>query len=102
MTAHAVKGNLWESNLWRGIMESKQVHFVAMAGLHGCLPNYCDYYETYNNAVEGLAQIHELGRDRTRILKRDSYLELNIRRDGNEYCEIVNCDCDIPELHSDN
>lgn len=62
--------------------------WVGMAGLHGYMPNVCDDYETYEDAVEGMAQLHDLGRDRKRKLKRDGYLELNLERDGNEYISI--------------
>ena len=74
-------------------------HFVAMAGIHGCMPQFLCSAETVADAAEILADVHELGRDRRRALKRDRYLELNMRRDGNEYCEIVECDCDHPEEH---
>lgn len=80
----------------------KKVHYIGMAGLHGCLPKTCDVYNTYRDAVESLACTHELGRNRKSALRRDGYLEMNIHRDGNEYCEIVECDCDDPEVHSDN
>ena len=43
--------------------------------------------DTVAHIHELIAQIHELGRDR----KRDGYLELNLRRDGNEYAEITPC-----------
>ncbi len=78
-----------------------KVHFIAMAGLHGCLPQSCECYDTYATAVDSLVSLHELGRKRARILNRDGYLELNLGRDGNEYCEIEECSCDSPEDHSD-
>jgi len=68
-------------------------HYLALAGLHGCM---CQY----SSAVDDLAQLHDLGRDRKRKLKRTGYLELNLHRDGNEYCEITECDCDDPEVHN--
>ena len=76
-------------------------HYIGMAGLHGCLLQYCEVYDTYEEAVNGLSFIHELGRDRRRRLRKDGYLEMNIHRDGNEYCEIAECDCDTPEIHGD-
>ena len=76
-------------------------HYIGMAGLHGCLPQYCEVYDTYEEAAEGLAFLHELGRDRIRRLRMDGYLELNLHRDGNEYCEITECECSTPEIHSD-
>ena len=86
-------------------------HYIAMAGLHGYLPQYCDVFPEYDMAVDALASLHNLGRDRKRALKRDGYLELTLYRDetkfpfipgdGNEYCEIEECDCDDPSIHSD-
>lgn len=76
-------------------------HYIAMAGLHGCMPNYQAVLNSYNDAVNSLSDVHELGRRRRQELKRDGYLELNLHRDGNEYCEIVACDCDDPDSHSD-
>ena len=76
-------------------------HFIIMAGLHGYLPNYCDVCDDHKTAVQSLAQVHEIGKNRTRKLSHDNYLELNLERDGNEYAEIQECDCDTPWVHSD-
>jgi hypothetical protein len=76
-------------------------HFIAEAGLYGCLPNYCQFHDTYQAAVDDLAALHELGRDRKRILKRDGYLDLNIKRDGNEYAAVVACNCGNIEQHKE-
>jgi len=80
---------------------TKEKHYIGMAGLHGCLPNYCGVYDCVSDAADGLADIHELGKNRRKALYQNGYLELNLRRDGNEYCEIVDCDCDTPEIHQD-
>jgi hypothetical protein len=63
--------------------------YICHAGLHGYLSQYTSFCLTYQEAVDNLAEVHELGRDRKRELKRNGFLELNLRRDGNEYCEIV-------------
>lgn len=76
-------------------------HYIAMAGMHGCIPNTCHVHESYSEAVESLALMHDLGRERAHMLKRDSYLELSLRRDGNEYAEIVECKCATPKVHND-
>ena len=76
-------------------------HFIALAGLHGCMPQCCHAHTDYDSAVEDLALIHDLGRDPRRELKRTGSLELNIRRYGNEYCEIVECACATPEVHNE-
>lgn len=70
--------------------------YVAMAGLHGCMPAICDWYQEYDDAVDALVYAHELGKHRRSILHRDGYLELSIARDGNEYCEITISD-EIPD-----
>jgi hypothetical protein len=48
-----------------------------------------------------MASLHELGQKRHRRLRKDSYLELNLHRDGNEYIEISECDCEDLESHND-
>lgn len=80
--------------------EKPGVHYHYGAGLHGSLYEYGPHttYD-YDQAVDDLADTHELGRRRRAQLKRDGYLEMNLHRDGNEYCEIVECnnpDCEVP------
>lgn len=72
-------------------------HWIGMAGLHGCMPNYTASYETKRAAAEGLAAMHD--RSIVTALMRDDSVELNLERDGNEYAEIVECSCDRPEDH---
>lgn len=87
-------------------------HFIAMAGLHGYLPNTCDVYDTYSAACESMIQLHDLQWKRVdpethhflpgaKTLRQNGYLELNLDVDGNEYCEVTECDCDEPWIHSD-
>src|SRR5574340_1427271 len=59
--------------LWEG--HDMSTHYIGMARLHGCLPQRCDVYDTRRSAAEGLAQVHELGRERTARLERMGYLE---------------------------
>lgn len=81
--------------------EKKMIHYIAMAGLHGYLPQYCASHENYNDAVDDLANLHELGKNRTHELRKNGCIELNVKRDGNEYAEITECDCNNPECHND-
>jgi hypothetical protein len=74
-------------------------HYLAMAGLHGCLPNFCECCDTVKEAVEVLTALHNLGQHRQRELRVTGSLELNLHRDGNEYCEIVECGCPRHEEH---
>ena len=76
-------------------------HYIAMAGLHGCMSNYSAAHDDYNSAVDDLVALHELGRNRAAQLRRDAYLELSLHRDGNEYAEVTECDCASPDDHSE-
>jgi len=81
-------------------MKKTDRHFIGMAGLHGYLPSFCDVFESQEDASEALSQLHDLGIRRARRLKIDGYLELNLKRDGNEYCEIEECNCDDASIHT--
>lgn len=81
-------------------MKETKYHYVAIAGLHGCMPNACEAHETYNSAVDSMAELHELGKKRKAELKSDGYIELNLGRDGNEYAEITPCDCNDINEHN--
>lgn len=72
-------------------------HWIGMAGLHGYMPNSCTAYKTKRAAAEGLAAIHE--RRIVKPLMRHGSVELDLKRDGNEYAEIVACSCPRPEDH---
>lgn len=67
-------------------------HYHAIAGLHGCLPNYNEVCESIGDACDCLSSLHELSKKRDSKLRMDLYLELNLRKDGNEYCEVTECD----------
>jgi hypothetical protein len=75
-------------------------HYIGMAGISGCLPSTCDVYETRTAAARELATIHDRGKNWAKRLARDRYADLR-PEEGNEYAEIVECDCDTPEVHSD-
>lgn len=74
-------------------------HFVTMAGLRGCIPNYLSWSWEEKEAVEDLASVHELGRRRKRELADTWMLDLQIERDGNEYCQIDQCWCENPDIN---
>ena len=77
------------------------MHYIAMAGLCGCLPNVCESHNSREEAVESMSSLHELGQKRTASLHKSGYIDLSIHRDGNEYIEISECDCDDPGSHND-
>ena len=77
-----------------------KTHYIAMAGIGGCLPNFCDVYESRKGAVEILTDLCELSKRQARELGKFGITDL--RKDqGNEYAEIIECDCDEPGEHQD-
>lgn len=78
-----------------------KIHYIAMAGLHGYLPQFCCSCETHEDAIDTLVDLHELSKLARRQLALNDYLEMNLHRQGNEYCEITECHCDNPEQHND-
>lgn len=69
-------------------------HYIAGSGEYGCLYDQFSAYESLRDAVEGLAQIFDLGRTRKAKLKVYRYLNMNQRQDGADYCEITECKCE--------
>src|SRR5262245_13523191 len=78
----------------------KRTHFIAMGGIHGCLPDMCSAYSDLAAAVESLSDLYELTEEQTRELKDSQYLELGADQ-GGDYCEITECDCSKPWEHEE-
>lgn len=79
-------------------------HYHALAGLYKGIPNYVGDHQTFEDAVEDLVALYKLGSHRAGFLRREDYLDLILERDGNEYCEVVECyetDC-LPRGGQDN
>ncbi len=76
-------------------------HWVGMAGMCGCLPNYCGVFDSKRDAARTLAEMHDEARGVYRRLMRHDYAALDVRRDGNEYAEVSMCACDAPSVHED-
>ena len=68
------------------------IEFVAMAGLHECLPNYSEIHDSYDSAAQDLIDMHELSAELEACLRKEGIVELNLGMHGNEYCEIVKAD----------
>lgn len=81
--------------------DKKLRHFIAMSGLRGCIPTDCEVFDDWQGAVDYLGDIFELDEDQRDDLREDCYLDLILHRHGADYCEIEECDCVTPEIHSD-
>ncbi len=69
--------------------EHPTILYVSMAGMKGCIPNWIQEHSTREDAEQSIISLHRLGWKRKRVLKKNGYIELNLKRDGNEYAEIV-------------
>ena len=72
-----------------------QSAWIGMAGLKGCMPQYCELFESQEDAEDTLAQIHEFddsginhSRRLRQELRRDGYVDLDIHKHGNEYAAV--------------
>lgn len=68
-------------------------HYIGHAGLSGYMPNYTTVGETRGSVADDLGSLHELSQRKIKQLRRDWYISLDIYEHGNEYAEIVECDC---------
>lgn len=82
-------------------------HYVGMAGIHGCMPSTCGAYDTIGQAASSLGDLHSTDDGKhgstwvTNQLIRHHYVELSMRRHGNDYASIDVCRCDTPNDHND-
>ncbi|MBD3261582.1 MAG: hypothetical protein GF334_07870 [Candidatus Altiarchaeales archaeon] len=76
-------------------------HYIAMVGLYGCLPNSCDVYKTKKDAIESIIFIQGTKRGYIGNLRKHGYTDMDLNEFGNEYAEIIECDCDEPHIHQD-
>jgi hypothetical protein len=76
----------------------ERVHFIAMGGEHGCLPDNCEAYDNNEDACDSLANIYELDNQQLETLKETGYVDL-YRNQGGAYCSVDECNCPFPWEH---
>lgn len=80
--------------------DTGSIHYVAMSGMHGYLPDYVSCYGDLNSAAGAMTFMFELDSQASyRKLVNTGYLELNPKTDGAEYIEIIECNCSNPKEH---
>lgn len=75
-------------------------HFIAMGGEHGCLPDNCSALHSEEDAVDTLDGIYELSEEQRDELTESWSVKLT-RDQGGAYCEISECNCDVPWEHDE-
>lgn len=79
-------------------------HYIAMSGIVGCLPDCCESFNRLNDAVEFLGDLWNDFRGVKSSLRKDRIWykpAIDSWAGSLDYCEIVECDCDNPEIHND-
>lgn len=73
-------------------------HYIAMYGLSGgYIPNTVEVFDNEKHAIDFLVDCYELDDNQHDELERSWICEV----DEHSYCEIEQCDCDNPLIHSD-
>ncbi len=77
-------------------------HYIAMSGSHGCLPDSVTTFSKRIDAVNHLIDLFELpvNGNKADDLRHSGYVELG-KNYGAEYAQILECNCEHPEIHGD-
>lgn len=72
-------------------------HWIAMSGVMvGCLPEFCEPFQKRKEAVDTLADLHEMSHSQHRTLRKEGVVGL-----GMGYAEVVECNCKTPGVHTE-
>jgi hypothetical protein len=79
-----------------------KVHFIAMSGSYGCIPDNVTVFEKRIDAVRHLIDLFELpvNGSRANDLRITRYTDLG-QGFGADYAEVQKCNCDHPEIHDE-
>lgn len=83
-------------------------HYIAMSGLCGCTPDYCQLAESKAEALDSLLVLFSEAMTESRERRFvDELVDVGIAglQDvdgaGADYAEIVECDCKDPSVHTE-
>lgn len=76
------------------------LHYIAMSGAAGCIPEHCEVYDDLEAAVADLAQMFDMSIARAGRLREARFVNLP-EGIGADYAQIAECECDTPQIHSD-
>lgn len=69
-----------------------------MGGIVGCLPDNCTSFNKLQDAIDYLSELYN---DWKGVKSQLRAFRIAYPKDSIEYCEIVVCYCDNPEIHND-
>ena len=77
-------------------------HWIAGNGSIGCLYDNFQSFDTKRDAIESLVDLfYEFRGVKTNLQKYHIHYFDNSANAGADYCEIVECYCDNPDIHND-
>lgn len=79
-----------------------KVHFIAMSGSYGCIPDNIAAFEKRTDAIKHIINLFELPVYGCKAdhLRKTRYVDLG-GDFGADYAEIVKCNCGHIEVHND-
>jgi len=82
---------------------NQKIHFIAMSGDIGCIPDSCHAFTNRNDAIQYLIDALELSPHgkKTTHLRKFGYTDLEKYTFGAEYASITKCDCNDMKIHND-
>lgn len=80
--------------------KNAKLHFIAMNGSFGCLPDYCDVFLDRASATEALADNLELEPTQARALLITGFVNCTPGQ-GADYAQVEECKCPSPHEHQD-
>lgn len=78
----------------------KRIHYIAMGGEYGSLPDNCGAYKKRKDAINSMISLYELSRRQATELRKYGTVALK-RTQGGAYCEVSECDCAEPWEHDE-
>jgi hypothetical protein len=77
------------------------IHYIAMSGMRGCIPNDCHAFKTRSDAIDYLVELLGLPHKLKQEIKDYTIVDLALKKYGAEYAEVISCNCNNMEVHND-
>ncbi len=80
------------------------LHYIAILGDKGCLPDSCKFFFSMDEAIKSLIEALRLDPNGQYVnkLRTYGYVSLPEFPFGFDYAEVTKCTCDNPGKHGDN
>jgi hypothetical protein len=76
-----------------------KAHYLAMSGSPGFIPDCCEMFDSREEAVSDLVKFLELTAEQENRLRAWDFTTCDPMQ-GAGYCQVLECECATPEIHS--